>query len=618
MFLPIRRRPPNAARRSAAPARAGALLLALAGAALGQGVDVNVSAIPGHEAEVSISVNPLDPLNQVICGHAPSPFETMNTFWTRDGGATWTLVSLGPAEDGLPTNFRFDPTVAFAGDGNVYVAYGAGTSSDRALVCARSRDGGETYDRFTFVRTNDSSLDKWILNTGPDSDVPDQWNVYLAYRVSEGFDAVVRLAASYDQGVTFPVDRKISDDGGLNTFGMPAVGPEGEVYVVFDDQSEYPDFSRIEVDVSFDDGATFGNDVLVSTTPVTRGNSVRYDILAQPDRGILACPSIAVDRSDGPFRGRVYVTYVTVGAGGFDDTNVVLRYSDDRASTWSGEVLVHLPNPNSQFHPWVDVDPATGMVAVAWYDARADLFDNEKVEAWAALSLDGGATWNETRLSDGQSDQSESNPERWSNNYLEYIGVCAREGVAYAVWADNSQDPADLDYFTDHFALGIAACQGQDRPDSDVLFVNGQIGPFVALPAAGPHEFSIVRPPAGGKGKFVVHLDAGAPGPTTYTQLPASLGTFCFPLFVPPFGAASPSSVWNSLGKEARVGASNYFALPVADPDRAPTVFHSSPSGDVANLPIGSEWTLQGIILNPDASGTKPGSVTNAIQLVVE
>lgn len=35
------------------------------------GVDVNVSNLVGNEAEVSIDVNPTNPNNQVIVGHAP-------------------------------------------------------------------------------------------------------------------------------------------------------------------------------------------------------------------------------------------------------------------------------------------------------------------------------------------------------------------------------------------------------------------------------------------------------------------------------------------------------------------------------------------------------------------
>jgi hypothetical protein len=49
------------------------------------GTDVNASNLAGIESEVSIDVNPTNPLNQVIVGHAPG-FATMNTFYTTNGG----------------------------------------------------------------------------------------------------------------------------------------------------------------------------------------------------------------------------------------------------------------------------------------------------------------------------------------------------------------------------------------------------------------------------------------------------------------------------------------------------------------------------------------------------
>lgn len=422
-------------------------------ALLSEPPNVNASNLNGNESEVSISVNPTNRDNQVICGHAPN-FATMNTFFTTDGGQTWTAVPLGNAQDGRTSNFRFDPTVAFAGDGNVYVSYGLDDADgNRYLLVARSTDGGQSYTRFTTVAV-DNSLDKWIIGTGPDASTAGQFNVYLAYRITQSGNVVTRLASSYDQGATFPTDVLVSDAGSLNTFGMPAVGPNGEVYVVWDDQSNASTSSAIRMDVSLDNGNTFGTDRLVGTTNVTRGNTNRYDILAQPDRGILAVPSIAVDRSGGPNNGRIYVAYTIVGGGGFHDTDVVVRYSDNQGVNWSGEMLVNTDGgTNSQFLPWLDVDQVTGQVVVVWYDARNDV-NNQQVEAFVGYSNDGGNSFTNVLVSDNPSDQSTNNPNRTTNNFLEYIGIASLNGVAFPVWADNSLDFSDLDFFTDQIPIG--------------------------------------------------------------------------------------------------------------------------------------------------------------------
>ena len=61
--------------------------------------NVNVSNLVGNEAEVSIAINPTNPQNMVIVGHSPGA-GAMNTFFTQNGGQTWTLVALGQAQDG--------------------------------------------------------------------------------------------------------------------------------------------------------------------------------------------------------------------------------------------------------------------------------------------------------------------------------------------------------------------------------------------------------------------------------------------------------------------------------------------------------------------------------------
>jgi hypothetical protein len=98
------------------------------------------------------------------------------------------------------------------------------------------------------------------------------------------------------------------------------------------------------------------------------------------------------------------------------------------------------------------------------------------------------------------------------------------------------------------------------------------------------------------------------------TQLPASVGTVCFPFLSP---AATPVSVWNNLGKANLVGDSNYFGTPIANPAKAPAVFLYLPAGDTTNLPMGTSVTLQGIIIDPGSLSSKGGSATNAVIVTV-
>ncbi len=170
------------------------------------------------------------------------------------------------------------------------------------------------------------------------------------------------------------------------------------------------------------------------------------------------------------------------------------------------------------------------------------------------------------------------------------------------------------------------ACGGGTIGDAvgtptDVLFVNagapGNPGTrHVEVQPGDSITASIVKPPSGGNGKFVVHANLAAPGIETQAALPAKLGTFCFPLLFSQGGA--PAAVWNNIGKENQVGASQYFdGSPIADPPRAPADFLALPTGDPAELPVGTTVTFQGVILDLDSLSPKRASTTNAVVLEV-
>ncbi len=190
-----------------------------------------------------------------------------------------------------------------------------------------------------------------------------------------------------------------------------------------------------------------------------------------------------------------------------------------------------------------------------------------------------------------------------------------------AVWVSDDRDDrlgyVVHDFYEDgSFPYMIPECQGQDA-DAHTLLVNGSGATFQSADANAPLAFAMQRPSSGGPGKFFVHLDAGAPDPFTVTDLGFGLGNTCHPFLLPPAGGSMPASVWNNLGKESRFGATHWFGEPEAPPERAPTFFCTRPGGDLVNLPAGSRWTLQGVIVHPAASSPRGASVTNVIELEI-
>jgi hypothetical protein len=593
---------------------------------------VNVSHLVGNEAEVSLDVNPTNPSNLVILGHSPS-LQVINSFYSFDGGQSWARITIGDSEDGLSGWLRGDPSVVFDDEGNVYLAYGVRQHSPNrvTVVVGMSADGGQSYTQFSYVNTNLDigaypGNDKWHLATGPRPGNPTERNVYLAWTqaVDEmgSIDQRVVVSESLDAGATFsaPVtvnDASITGTSLSNSYVDPAVGPDGEVYVVWHNiilNSIYADHSL--------GGLVFGNDVLVTTSQT---GSLRR-IPAQPSRGVFAGPSIDTDRSGGPHHGRLYLVYTDLGAGGTDDIDVYVRYSDDQGSTWSSRVPVSDDGgTGSQFLPWLDVDQVRGIVGVSFYDTRNDSL-NQKVEIFGAPSYDGGESFRSNlMLSAGSSDQSAGNPAAWFGNYLEYISLALHDGTASGVWSDNSTDPADLDFFFGKVSMdtagSIAEC-GRGAVNlgcglrEDVLLVNGTSGGSertIEVNAADPLVVAVGEPTSrqgdGLSTRCCIYVWLGEPGPEDVILVPKGLGVMCFgPARI---ATKNPKRIWNSIGVAPRLGQDNAPGPPPVIPDSGAFELLNFPEGLGRSVTV----TFQGIIEDDCSQGTRPYSVTNGFVL---
>lgn len=134
-------------------------------------------------------------------------------------------------------------------------------------------------------------------------------NVYLTFtRFTISSDYIVFMRST-DQGASWGSQITLSSPAGAGRVqgSRPVVGPDGEVYVVWQEigppAARGADFFRIRK--STDLGRTFGPEVTVTSLFDDFGSGAPGF-----NRAIgVTLPSIAVDRSDGPRRGRVYVAW---------------------------------------------------------------------------------------------------------------------------------------------------------------------------------------------------------------------------------------------------------------------------------------------------------------------
>jgi hypothetical protein len=419
-------------------------------------VRVNQDSSGNPQAETSLAADPRDPQHLVavwweVTQVTPTGRDKrLNYGWTRDGGRTWQSRRL---ETDI---YSSDPAIVADSQGNFYIetimvpgAFPPASLPGIEIGIFKSTDGGET-----FVKTADVAIDaisdKPFMAIDPVTDA-----LYLVWtfigprRPANEFQ--IHFAASFDHGVTFTPPRVLSSRSSFGSMAVPTVGPDGELYVVWGGAFN----GRIWVDRSLDAGATWlKHAVLVSA--MNRGDmhgSFPYIF-----------PSIAVDRSHGPHRGRVYVVWYT-GFQYFDfpgDIDIVLAWSDDHGEHWSDPVRVNDDAPGNfaeQFLPWVVVDDR-GHVHVTFLDNRLGPGRSMMAE-YMATSTDGGVTFGPNiRISDHAGP-----PAPFLGDYNQPTAAGNR---LHAIWADGrfgDQDiftqSVDLDDFDEDGILNDGDLNGQ-------------------------------------------------------------------------------------------------------------------------------------------------------------
>lgn len=368
-----------------------------------------VVRLSGDEArqpsEVSVAINPADPENIVGVslqfGGPGEPAVSNVAYVTTDGGVNWRTVASHNPEGRM----QADDIVTFDATGRAYHAYISydGIRQERPPVARNgifvqaSSTGGETWEAPVAVvdhlNTVEPFEDKPALVADNVADSPHRGNLYIAwarfdvYGSGDPADSTqIYFSHSDDGGTTFAMPVRVSDAGGDALDGdgsvmgaVPAVGPGGEVYLVWAGPR------GLVFDRSMDGGWTFGADRVIAQTP--GGWDIEIPGLGRSN----GLPVVAVDLSEGPHGGTLYVNWIDERNG---DPDVFLLYSRDGGSTWSEPVRVNddpVGNGKAQFFTWMAVDPVDGSVNVVFHDRRA--YSGTTTGISMARSVDGGQTF---------------------------------------------------------------------------------------------------------------------------------------------------------------------------------------------------------------------------------
>lgn len=383
-----------------------------------------------------------------------------NARGTTNGGLNWYLNN--PT---YPAGTCCDPWAAYTGSG--VLIYASGVSGQYAY---RSTNNGLTWSApvLTVSGNDRNHISAEYTGTGPYAN-------YVYAAMTPG-----NFARSTDEGVTWATTFSPSNS-------LPgcyiAVGPNGStnggcvIYVTNtgSDLSRTYNFYR-----STNGGANF---TLASSQQFA--NIVGFHTGSRHtinNARTAPHPKIAMDNSNGPNRGRLYLLYASNDPpGNGNKPDIWLRYSTDQGTTWSAAIRVNdNPNPqlSDQWFPEVWCERTTGKLYIHWYDDRSNPATFQ-TDIYATYSTDGGLTFAANQRLNNQTFPF-PNPPCSPNCYKgDYTTMTANNPkVGFSVWSDHRNATAMNmgSYFPD-FAMRVAPNAFGMNGIADTQYV------FVSVPA---------------------------------------------------------------------------------------------------------------------------------------
>lgn len=401
--------------------------------------DVPVTSTNSTQSENSVFVDPNNPAALLNSNNStPKPANTVygaNDFMSQDTGNTWTGET-GGAGGGNSG----DPSTAIGLNGWYYVGY---IHSSGGQGVSYSTNKGVTWTPVLVAPAPSgwsSMLDKnhmWIDNSASS---PHEGNLYDAWTNFGGSNNnQIEISRSTNKGLTWSSAVNISAavNAGSHNQGVNIhTGPNGEVYAIWAIYDGFPqDEKAIGMAKSLDGGATW----LPATRIINNIRGIRNTTTGKNMR-VNGFPSMAVDISDSPNRGAIYVTWTNVGTPGINtgsDIDIYMAKSMDGGATWATPVRVNQDTPGlgkKHYFPWITCDATNGNLSVIYYDDRN--VSSTQLEVYVSTSNDGGASWEDLKVSDVSFTPQPI--QGLADGYFgDYLGIHSHGRWVYPVWTDN-------------------------------------------------------------------------------------------------------------------------------------------------------------------------------------
>ena len=368
------------------------------------------------QVEPSIFIDPTN-TNKIVAGSVMNDY-----YYSKDAGLTWKAKSIF-SKFGVSG----DPCLLVDLKGFYYYFHLSNYRGERlkgGIVCERSRTVKGKFKKESHTEINGKFHDKqWAVSNALNGEIYLTWTQFDSYDSKDIRDrSNIVFSKSCDFGRTWSSPKIIckfsgdcQDDDDTAEGAVPAVGPNGEIYV------SWARSSKIYFNKSVDGGESWNEEELEI------GNQEMGWVLDIP--GLYRCnglPVTACDLSNSPHRGTVYVNWSDQRAGE-NDTDIWIKKSSDSGKSWSDAIRVNTDSSkNHQFLSWLTIDEVTGSVYVVFYDRRNH--SNNETDVYLAVSKDGATSFKNYKLSDKSF---LPNPKIF---FGDYSNISVRNGMIRPIW----------------------------------------------------------------------------------------------------------------------------------------------------------------------------------------
>ena len=346
------------------------------------------------QTEPAIAIDPND-TEHIVAG------AILNEFYESfDGGKTWI-------SENVESTYGVwgDPVLMFDTTSQVYffhlASYKETSHLDRIVCqskCTPKFYGQDcaTFNDGTFPEPNGTKVQdkQWTVLNEETNEIYMTWTQFDAYNSKAELDSsFIMFSKSADQGITWSSPKRISfyggdcvDDDNTVEGAVPAVGPNGEIYVTWTGPQ------GLVFQKSLD-----GGEVWLDREVVLEKQFGGWTLEIPGIYRANGLPILECDLSNGPNRGALYLNWCDQ-RNGETDTDSWLMKSSDGGTTWSERIKVNQDDSkHHQFFTWMSVDQSTGYLYFVYYDRRNH--DDWNTDVYISTSRDGGKSFVDTKIS---------------------------------------------------------------------------------------------------------------------------------------------------------------------------------------------------------------------------